>query len=160
MADRTSPASPVGPAGPVGPVGPAVSRRRALTGAATLGLATPVLAACGGGGSGSDAPASEAASPTADGPLAATADVPVGGGLILEEQGVVVTQPTEGEFKAFSSICTHQGCPVTGVDESGISCTCHGSVFALDTGEPGSGPATSPLPTVGVTVEGDQIVLA
>ncbi|GAA0971721.1 Cytochrome bc1 complex Rieske iron-sulfur subunit [Nocardioides aquaticus] len=139
---------------------PCLSRRRALSGAATLGLAAPVLAACGGSDSAGDSPASAAPSPQADGPLAATADVPVGSGVILEEQGVVLTQPTEGDFKAFSSICTHQGCPVTGIDEAGISCTCHGSLFSLDTGEPESGPASSPLPAVEVTVEGGEISLA
>ena len=139
---------------------PCLSRRRALSGAATLGLAAPVLAACGGSDSAGDSPASAAPSPQADGPLAATSDVPVGSGVILEDQGVVLTQPTEGDFKAFSSICTHQGCPVTGIDETGISCTCHGSRFSLDTGEPESGPASSPLPAVEVTVEGGEISLA
>ena len=38
----------------------------------------------------------------AAGGLVATAEVPVGGGVILEKQKVVVTQPTEGTFKAFS----------------------------------------------------------
>lgn len=138
----------------------ALTRRRALTGAAALGLATPVLAACGGGDSAGDTAASATPSPSAAGPLAPTSDVPVGGGLILEEQGVVLTQPTEGDFKAFSSICTHQGCPVSAVSESGISCTCHGSVFSLDTGEPESGPAGSPLPAVEVSVQGGEISLA
>ncbi len=141
------------------PTPSALTRRRALTGAATLGLATPVLVACGGSEPAGDSSASAPPSPTATGPVASTADVPVGSGVILEEEGLVLTQPTEGDFKAFSNICTHQGCPVTGIDESGISCTCHGSVFSLDTGEPQSGPATSPLPAVEVSVQGDQISL-
>ena len=103
--------------------------------------------------------ASAAPSPQADGPLAATADVPVGSGVILEEQGVVLTQPTEGDFKAFSSICTHQGCPVTGIDETGISCTCHGSRFSIADGSVVTGPATQPLGEESITVQGDAITL-
>jgi energy-coupling factor transporter ATP-binding protein EcfA2 len=40
--------------------------------------------------------------------LAATADVAVGGGVIVADK-YVITQPVKGEFKAFSAICTHQG---------------------------------------------------
>lgn len=50
--------------------------------------------------------------------LAASADVPVGGGAIFTDQQVVVTQPSEGDFKAFTAICTHQGCVVSNVEES------------------------------------------
>ena len=38
----------------------------------------------------------------------------------------MITQPKEGEFKAFSSICTHQACPVATVTDT-INCDCHGS---------------------------------
>ena len=50
--------------------------------------------------------------------LAATSDVPVGGGAIFSDEKVVVTQPTEGTFKAFTAVCTHQGCVVSNVEES------------------------------------------
>ena len=49
---------------------------------------------------------------------------------------------------------------MTGIDESGIRCTCHGSVFSLATGEPESGPAQEPLEEYPVAVEDDQISLA
>lgn len=140
----------------------ALSRRRAL-GGASLGLAVPVLAACGSneaGGAGGDAPTSAAASPAASGPLTTTADVPVGGGAIFEEQGVVVTQPAEGELKAFTNICTHAGCPVSSVEDGTIICTCHGSTFSIETGEVEQGPATEALAPIEITVEGDQISLA
>ncbi len=93
-------------------------------------------------------------------PLASTADVPVGGGLILEDEGVVVTQPAEGDFKAFSAICTHQGCPVTSVEDGTITCPCHGSRFSIEDGSVQAGPAPAPLPAVDITVEGGQVSLA
>jgi Rieske Fe-S protein len=71
----------------------------------------------------------------------------------------VVTQPTAGEFKAFSGVCTHQGCLVSGVTDT-IDCSCHGSKFDLADGSVTSGPASSPLGEVGITVDGDQITLS
>lgn len=89
----------------------------------------------------------------------ATADVPVGGGVVLADEDVVVTQPTEGEFKAFSAVCTHSQCLVTGVTAT-IDCPCHGSRFDLTTGDVVAGPAPSPLPAVAVSVEGGEVVRA
>ncbi len=154
--------APFQPTSPLRSGARGLSRRRAL-GGASLGLAVPVLAACGGneaGGVGGDAPTSAAASPAASGPLTTIADVPVGGGAIFEEQGVVVTQPVEGEVRAFTNICTHAGCPVSSVEGGAINCTCHGSAFSIETGEVEQGPATEPLTPVDVSLEGDEIILA
>lgn len=93
-------------------------------------------------------------------PLAATADIPEGGGVVFADQGVVVTQPQAGEFKAFSSECTHQGCAVKGVAEGVITCPCHNSMFDAATGEVRGGPAATPLPEKQIRVEGGSITLA
>ena len=90
----------------------------------------------------------------------ATSDVPVGGGTILTDQKVVVTQPTAGEFKAFTAVCTHQGCLVASVADGVITCPCHGSTFSAADGAVISGPAPSPLAAVPVTVSGTQITIA
>ena len=87
----------------------------------------------------------------------ATSDVPVGGGKILADKQVVVTQPTKGDFKAFTAVCTHQGCLVTKVQGGEIICPCHGSQFSIKDGSPTSGPAQSALASMNVSVEGDQI---
>lgn len=156
-----------------------LSRRRALTGAATLGVGVPLLAACGDDGdaaasdpAGSDptsAPTPAATTETADGAtsqapaaggLVATTDVPVGGGVVLKDEELVVTQPADGEFKAFTAICSHQGCLVGSVSDGSIHCPCHGSAFSAEDGSVETGPATAPLTEVAVTVAGDQVVKA
>jgi Rieske Fe-S protein len=83
-------------------------------------------------------------------PLAQLADIPAGGGVILKEQNVVLTKDASGKVSAFSAICTHQGCVVTGVGGGTIDCPCHGSRFDAATGERVAGPAQSPLPPVAV----------
>jgi Rieske Fe-S protein len=91
--------------------------------------------------------------------LARTADIPVGGGKVFADEKVVVTQPTAGEFKAFSAICTHQGCPVRTVEDGAINCPCHNSSFRIDDASVTAGPATEPLPVKQITVSGDTIRL-
>ena len=97
-----------------------IGRRRVLTGTAGLGLATPLLAACGGGESAAEG--SGGSSSGGGGSLGATSDIPVGGGAVIDGKDVVVTQPTEGDFKAFSAVCTHQGCIVGKVEKGEILC--------------------------------------
>jgi Rieske Fe-S protein len=139
-------------------------RRSALTIAATVGLAPAVLSACGGD-TGGDGPGESldtghtARSPEA-GPIAKTVDVPVGGGVIFPDEQVVVTQPSAGEFKCFTAVCTHMGCIVSSVQAGGIRCECHGSVFSIEDGTAVNPPATNPLDEVAITVEGDQISIA
>lgn len=92
--------------------------------------------------------------------LGKTADVPVGGGRIFTNEQVVVTQPSAGTFKAFSAVCTHQGCTVAAVANGTINCTCHGSKFNIADGSVANGPASTPLAQRSVTVTGDQIALS
>ncbi|MEU6566887.1 Rieske (2Fe-2S) protein [Streptomyces parvulus] len=146
--------------------GPA--RRTVVAAAGAAGL-TAVLAACGGsdedasggGAASSEAPSEEAGGEDGGGTeLAATADIPEGGGMVFADQKVVVTQPSAGEFKAFSATCTHQGCAVKSVSDGVINCPCHNSNFSITDGSVRSGPAPKPLPAVRITVNGDSIQLA
>ncbi len=100
------------------------------------------------------------AAPAAAGTSVPTSDVPVGGGLILTEQKVVITQPTAGTFKAFTAVCTHQGCLVATVADGNISCPCHGSTYSISDGSVTRGPATSPLAPVPTTSLGATITVA
>ncbi|MEU2119056.1 Rieske (2Fe-2S) protein [Streptomyces sp. NPDC016459] len=106
------------------------------------------------------ASSSAEASATAAAPLTRTAEIPVGGGTVFAKEKVVVTQPVAGEFKAFSAVCTHQGCTVNKVADGTIDCPCHGSKFRVADGSVAKGPATRPLPAEQITVSGDAIVLA
>ena len=137
-----------------------VSRRGVMRGAAVGGLALPVLAACGGGTASGGSSDSASGDGGASGDLAATADIPAGGGTVFPEQKVVVTQPADGEFKAFTAVCTHQGCIVASVADGTINCDCHGSKFSIEDGSVENGPATSPLEEVQITVKGGEITLA
>lgn len=164
---QTTPDPDVEPTGPIGPT------RRVVLRAVTVSAAgAALLAACGGddtsgaaeptptgAGAGSEETSAEATG-AAGGALVATADVPVGGGVILEEKKVVVTQPAEGEFKAFTAVCTHQSCTVASVKDDRISCACHGSAFSAADGSVVNGPATRPLRAIPVAVEGDEVVEA
>jgi Rieske Fe-S protein len=106
-------------------------------------------------------PTSEPASSAPAGKaLAKTSVIPVGGGTIFKEEKVVVTQPTAGEFTAFSAICTHQGCTVAKVENGTIDCLCHGSKFRIANGSVARGPAARPLPAEQITVSGDTNTLA
>lgn len=134
------------------------SRRTFVSAVGAVGL-TAALTACGG----SDEPEKPEASKESGGQgaaLASTADIPVGGGTIFKDEGVVVTQPEEGQFKAFSNICTHRQCPVASVSDGTINCTCHGSKYAIADGSVKNPPATKPLPPKKIAVKGDEIRLA
>ena len=152
--------------------GPA--RRTVVAAAGAAGLAV-ALTACGGSdddssGSSADSGSTGGSSDGGDtsggdaggggNALASTADIPEGGGKVFADRKVVVTQPTAGEFKAFSATCTHQGCAVKSVADGVINCPCHNSNFSIADGSVQSGPATKPLPAVEITVSGDSITLA
>lgn len=92
-------------------------------------------------------------------PLGSLASIPVGGGKVFAAQKVVVTQPEAGVVKAFSAICTHQGCAVSQVSGGTIKCPCHGSAFRIADGSVATGPATRPLPAAKVTLDGDTLRL-
>jgi len=145
-----------------------LTRRTTLAGAAGLTAALPVLAACGGGGSGTDSaagsqPTDEATASGSAKPgtvVGSTSDIPVGEGKIFGDLNVVVTQPEAGTFKAFSATCTHMGCQVSSVQGGTINCGCHFSKFSISSGAVEGGPATHPLPDVGISVANDEITLA
>jgi Rieske Fe-S protein len=112
---------------------------------ATSGTAT----SAGGSTATSSAPAA--------GALAATSQVPDGGGKIIDGKNIVITQPQSGSFKAFTAICTHEGCIVNSVSNGTINCPCHGSKFAITDGSVVHGPATRPLAPIAINVEGTSI---
>jgi Rieske Fe-S protein len=89
--------------------------------------------------------------------LAAVDQVPIGGGLILDQQNIVLTRTAANSVHAFSATCTHQGCTVNRVSGGTIDCPCHNSRFDVRTGAVVSGPAPRPLPSIEVSVRGNDI---
>ena len=156
-------------------------RRTVLRAAGVLTLAgggAAVLAACGAtttagsAPSTSDAPASspsaeassaapsasksESKAATPSGPSVSASSVPEGSGVIMSDADFVVTQPSKGTFKAFSKICTHQGCVVADVSST-IDCNCHGSKFSITDGSVVNGPASQPLAESKTAVSGGKV---
>lgn len=140
------------------------TRRGVLAGVGGV-CVVAALGACGGGSSPSGGGTGNTGG-TAGGTLGRTSDVPVGGGKVFADQDVVVTQPTAGEFKAFSATCTHAGCTVASVSAGKINCPCHGSQYSATSGAvvtPGPGLTTQtqrPLAAKTVQVEGGSLRLA
>lgn len=145
-------------------------RRTVLAAGAVAALAGGTLTACGGNDkkapeqpksepSGASSPQA-AATPSGRALVKASA-VPVGGGTVLKEEKLVVTQPTAGSYRCFTAVCTHQGCLVNKVESGTIDCPCHGSKFQITDGAVTHGPATRPLAEQKITVTPEgEIALA
>jgi cytochrome b6-f complex iron-sulfur subunit len=148
------------------------SRRDVLCGL-MVALVAPgaLVAACSDSSSGSSGETIPGADETGTGTtsgsssagaLAALADVPDGGGLIVDNPngGVILLARTGNDVKAFNAACTHQGTTVD-APENGIAiCPNHGSEFSTTDGSVKKGPATTALATINVSVSNNQIVLA
>lgn len=142
--------------------------RRGFVTAAASSIAALALAACGGGGEG----------PTGSGGGGASiVDIPMGANLSVSANGQVVTIPlasnpslaaaggmlflasahtlllnTGNEFRAFTSVCTHQGCDVIKRHGERFHCDCHGSEYD-QSGRRVSGPAEAPLRQYATTLD-------
>lgn len=144
------------------------SRRNVVRTLALLGgvALVPGLAACSSDDSDSESAsggASESGSAASAGPATlATSDVAVGTAVVVSTGGgpVLVSQPTEGEFVAFSGLCTHENANVRGSDTTTVTCPAHGSEFDLaDGAKVVQGPTKTPLPTVDILHEGDTLTI-
>jgi Rieske Fe-S protein len=152
------------------------TRRAVMFGAGGAGLAA-VLTACAGYGTPVAVPAADDVADPAEEPagdesappkkkkkqpkaLADTSEIPAGDGKIFKNQDVVITQPAEGEWRAFSATCTHQGCTVQSISNGTINCPCHGSQFSIEDGSVVQGPASEPLAEKKINVSGGKIRLA
>ena len=121
------------------------TRREVLSSGAAIAAA--LLVGCGSGRTANDLVAV----------TVRKSDIPVGGGVVRAESGVVITQPQAGTYLGFTSVCTHQQCDVREVRDDGIFCACHGSLFSITDGSPTAGPASTPLAFVELVDNGDSL---
>jgi len=133
---------------------------RAAAGVDQAVLGRPASGQTGSGQTGSGPSSSPQPASGQPPSLALTSDVPVGGGKILADKKIVITQPRAGSFEAFTAVCTHLGCTVSSVSGGTINCPCHGSKFSISNGSVVAGPAPSALAPVGIKVQGTSIVPA
>ncbi|MER6531962.1 Rieske 2Fe-2S domain-containing protein [Streptomyces sp. NPDC001508] len=135
------------------PARPSASRRTVLRGAAVAPVAGLGLAACSAaGGTTSDA------TPTAPVELGAESEVAQGGAQLYRDHNVVVSRDSGGTLKAYSTICTHAGCPINKLEGTTLICPCHGSEFDAMTGKVVQAPATEPLPELPVKASGGKLI--
>jgi Rieske Fe-S protein len=129
--------------------GPTTSNPPPATNAATSSAPTSAAATGASGGGNGTA-------------LWTTAQIPLKGGMIngSADGGIVVTQPSSGEYKAFTSVCTHMQCTVGSVSNNVITCPCHGSEYSAEDGSVINGPAPKPLAAKNITVSGGNIYAA
>lgn len=83
-------------------------------------------------------------------------DVPVN----VEVDGVPVCLVRQGEtVRAVHDTCSHQQWSLADgmVWGNAVECSLHGSTFDLESGRPDSLPATKPIPTFPVEVDGDAV---
>jgi cytochrome b6-f complex iron-sulfur subunit len=165
-----------------------ISRERFIRLGTALGVgaAGASLAACGGGassggGSGdkesgggygggnsgdqggkSSDKGSKAVSSSDEAAIAAESDVAPGSAVTFKNAGspAVLVHLDNGDFVAYSAICTHQGCTVA-YKNGQLACPCHGSVFdPADGAAVIAGPAPKPLAEIPVKVKGGDVVKA
>jgi 3-phenylpropionate/trans-cinnamate dioxygenase ferredoxin subunit len=93
-------------------------------------------------------------------PACSVTEVPEGTAHRVVIDGVpIAVVHTEGQWFAVSDICSHADVSLSEGDVDGctLECWLHGSRFDLRTGRPSGPPATTPIPTYPVSVEGDTV---
>ncbi|GGW60168.1 Rieske (2Fe-2S) protein [Streptomyces griseoloalbus] len=134
------------------PARPAASRRTVLRGVALTPVAGLGLAACAGAEDDTSAPLTE---PVELGPESEVAE---DGAKLYRDSHVVVSRGEDGALKAYSSLCTHAGCPINKLEGTKLICPCHGSEFDATTGKVLREPAVAPLKPLTVEVKNGTMV--
>ena len=87
-------------------------------------------------------------------------DLEEGGMRAFEVQGTTIAVANvKGTFHAFDDTCTHRQCSLAegDLEETTVTCPCHGSEFDVTSGEVLEGPAREPVETYEVRVEGSNL---
>jgi cytochrome b6-f complex iron-sulfur subunit len=137
-----------------------------------VGAAGASLAACGGGAgsgggsggkkSGGDSGGGDYGGGNSGGGGSDKGSKAPGGAVTFKDAGsqAVLVRLENGDFVAYSAVCTHQRCTVA-YKKGQLVCPCHGSVFDPAEGAAViAGPAPKPLTEIPVKVENGDIVKA
>ena len=95
-------------------------------------------------------------------PASPLAEVPDGGAVAVEVEGVDLALVRDGEMVyAVIDECSHAAIPLSEGEVEGneIECWLHGSRFDLRTGKPVNLPATEPVQIYPTTIEGDTVLV-
>jgi 3-phenylpropionate/trans-cinnamate dioxygenase ferredoxin component len=90
----------------------------------------------------------------------ALSDLPETGALGVEVGAVpVAVVRTGGEVFALHDVCSHEEVPLSEgeIYDHTVECWLHGSCFDLRTGKPTGPPATKPVATYPVRIDGDEV---
>ena len=92
----------------------------------------------------------------------ALSDLPAEGTLGVEVGDVPVCLVRTGaEVFALHDVCSHEEVPLSEGDvyDHTVECWLHGSCFDVRTGKPTGPPATKPVPTYEVKIDGDDVLV-
>jgi 3-phenylpropionate/trans-cinnamate dioxygenase ferredoxin component len=93
----------------------------------------------------------------------ALSDLPDEGAIGVDIGTVpVAVVRAQGEVFALHDVCSHEEVPLSEGDiyDCTVECYLHGSCFDLRTGKPTGPPATKPVPTYRVKIEGGEVYVA
>ncbi|HUK71895.1 MAG TPA: non-heme iron oxygenase ferredoxin subunit [Streptosporangiaceae bacterium] len=93
----------------------------------------------------------------------AVSDLPDEGAIGIDLNGTpVVVVHAEDEVYALRDVCSHAEVALSEgeVYDHTIECWLHGSCFDLRTGNPTGPPATKPVPTYPVRIEGEDVLVS
>ena len=93
----------------------------------------------------------------------ALSDLPAEGALGVEVGGEpVCVVRAGGDVYALRDVCSHEEVPLSEgeVYDHTVECWLHGSCFDLRTGKPTGPPATRPVATYEVKIDGDDVFVA
>lgn len=96
-------------------------------------------------------------------PVAHAGDIAEGGTLRVEiDDTPICLARSNGELFAVHDVCTHADVSLSEgeVEDGKVECWLHGSQFDLRTGEPTGLPATIPVATYPVKIDGEDVLVA
>jgi nitrite reductase/ring-hydroxylating ferredoxin subunit len=95
-------------------------------------------------------------------PVARATELRDGEMHVVEVNGAKVTLArVDGRVHAFDDTCTHAGCSLAQgeLDDTVVTCPCHGSRFDVRSGDVLRGPARRPVRSRAVSVKGDDVLV-